>query len=38
VGLALVSLQRTRVGPVTLGVLPEGEYRALTPSELEALQ
>jgi 23S rRNA pseudouridine2605 synthase len=38
VGLALISLQRTRVGPVTLGDLPEGEYRALTPSELEALQ
>jgi 23S rRNA pseudouridine2605 synthase len=38
VGLALISLHRTRVGPVTLGDLPEGEYRALTPSELEALR
>ena len=38
VGLALVSLHRTRVGPVTLGDLPEGEYRILTPGELEALQ
>jgi 23S rRNA pseudouridine2605 synthase len=38
VGLSLVSLHRTRVGPVTLGDLPEGEYRALTPSELEALR
>jgi 23S rRNA pseudouridine2605 synthase len=38
VGLALISLHRTRVGPVTLGNLPEGEYRALTPSELEALR
>jgi 23S rRNA pseudouridine2605 synthase len=38
VGLALISLHRTRVGPVTLGNLPEGEYRALTPDELEALQ
>ena len=38
VGLTLISLQRTRVGPVTLGDLPEGEYRALTPSELEALR
>ena len=38
VGLILISLRRTRVGPVTLGDLPEGEYRALTPSELEALR
>ncbi|HKH57868.1 MAG TPA: pseudouridine synthase, partial [Rubrobacter sp.] len=29
VGLALISLHRTRVGPVTIGDLPEGEYRAL---------
>jgi 23S rRNA pseudouridine2605 synthase len=38
VGLALISLHRTRVGPVTLGDLPEGECRVLTPSELEALR
>jgi 23S rRNA pseudouridine2605 synthase len=38
VGLRLLSLHRTRVGPVTLGGLPEGEYRALTPGELEALR
>jgi 23S rRNA pseudouridine2605 synthase len=38
VGLRLISLQRTRVGPVTLGDLPEGEYRPLTPDELEALR
>jgi 23S rRNA pseudouridine2605 synthase len=38
VGLALISLHRTRVGPVTLGDLPEGECRALTPSELGALR
>ena len=38
VGLRLISLHRTRVGPVTLGDLPEGEHRALTPSELEALR
>jgi 23S rRNA pseudouridine2605 synthase len=38
VGLELISLHRTRVGPVTLGDLPKGEYRALTPAELEALQ
>jgi 23S rRNA pseudouridine2605 synthase len=38
VGLSLISLHRTRVGPVTLDDLPEGEYRDLTPSELEALR
>jgi 23S rRNA pseudouridine2605 synthase len=38
VGLRLVSLHRIRVGPVTLGDLPEGEYRRLTPRELEALR
>lgn len=38
VGLRLISLQRTRVGPVTLGNLPEGEYRPLEPDELEALR
>lgn len=37
VGLRLISLHRTRVGPVTLGDLPEGEYRTLTPDELGAL-
>ena len=38
VGLALISLHRTQVGPVALGDLPEGEYRALTRAELEALR
>jgi len=38
VGLTLISLHRMRVGPVSLGDLPEGDYRALTPSELEALR
>ncbi|HYQ84782.1 MAG TPA: pseudouridine synthase [Rubrobacter sp.] len=38
VGLALISLHRTNVGPVALADLPEGHYRALTPSELEALR
>ncbi len=38
VGLRLLSLHRTRVGPVTLGNLPEGRYRRLTPKELEALR
>jgi 23S rRNA pseudouridine2605 synthase len=38
VGLRLIFLHRTRVGPVSLGDLPEGEYRPLTPEELEALR
>ena len=38
VGLRLFSLHRTRVGSVTLGNLPEGEYRAITPTELEAMK
>jgi 23S rRNA pseudouridine2605 synthase len=38
VGLRLVSLHRIRVGPVTLGDLPRGRYRQLTPQELEALR
>jgi 23S rRNA pseudouridine2605 synthase len=38
VGLRLLSLHRTRVGPVTLGNLPEGRYRRLTSQELEALR
>jgi 23S rRNA pseudouridine2605 synthase len=38
VGLRLASLHRVRVGPVGLGDLPEGEYRRLTPEELEALR
>ena len=37
-GLDLVSLKRTRVGPVALGDLPEGAYRDLSESELEALR
>jgi 23S rRNA pseudouridine2605 synthase len=38
VGLRLVSLHRIRVGPVTLGGLPQGQYRRLTTEELEALR
>jgi 23S rRNA pseudouridine2605 synthase len=38
VGLDLVSLKRTRVGPVVLGDLPEGDYRDLSEDELEALR
>jgi 23S rRNA pseudouridine2605 synthase len=37
VGLRLISLQRVRVGPVKLGVLPEGRYRELTERELKIL-
>jgi 23S rRNA pseudouridine2605 synthase len=36
-GLDLVTLKRTRVGPVILGDLPEGDYRDLSEDELEAL-
>jgi 23S rRNA pseudouridine2605 synthase len=38
VGLRLVSLHRIRVGPVTLGELPRGQYRWLASEELEALR
>jgi len=38
VGLRLLSLHRIRVGPVSLGDLPEGQYRQLTREELEALR
>jgi 23S rRNA pseudouridine2605 synthase len=38
VGLRLLALRRTRVGPISLGDLPEGEYRPLTPEELGALR
>jgi 23S rRNA pseudouridine2605 synthase len=38
VGLRLLSLHRTRVGPVTVGDLPRGQYRRLTTEELEALR
>lgn len=38
VGLALISLQRIRVGPVKLSDLPEGHYRQLTEKEVNILQ
>ncbi len=38
VGLRLLSLHRTRLGPVTLGDLAEGHYRPLAPEELRALR
>ena len=36
-GLDLISLRRTRIGSVALGDLPEGAFRNLSESELEAL-
>jgi 23S rRNA pseudouridine2605 synthase len=38
VGLDLLSLNRLRIGPVTLGDLPMGHYRHLTQAELAILQ
>jgi len=38
VGLDLVSLRRLRVGPVSLGELPEGRHRDLTEDELAILR
>ena len=38
VGLTLLSLKRLRIGPVTLGDLPEGVYRELTEEELAILE
>ena len=37
VGLRVVDLMRVRVGPLKLGDLPEGRWRALTPEERAAL-
>ena len=37
VGHKVSSLQRVRFGPLTLGGLPEGESRALTPAEVAEL-
>lgn len=38
VGLRVTDLQRIRIGPLTLGDLPEGRWRHLTLAELEALK
>jgi 23S rRNA pseudouridine2605 synthase len=38
VGLDLISLKRIRIGPVTLGDLPEGLHRHLTREEIYALK
>jgi len=37
VGLHVVDLFRIRIGPLKLGDLPEGRWRALTPAERQAL-
>lgn len=36
-GLLVERLQRTQIGPIRLGELPEGRWRALTPTEVKAL-
>ncbi len=37
VGLKVIDLFRTRIGPLSLGDLPEGRWRFLTPEEREAI-
>lgn len=37
VGLEVVDLFRTRIGPIQLGPLPEGQWRHITPEERDAL-
>lgn len=36
-GLNVERLQRTQIGPIRLGELPEGRWRSLTPAELKSL-
>jgi 23S rRNA pseudouridine2605 synthase len=38
VGLTLIDLQRIQFGPIALGDLQPGEYRELTPEEVDLLQ
>ncbi|CAA9456123.1 MAG: Ribosomal large subunit pseudouridine synthase B [uncultured Rubrobacteraceae bacterium] len=38
IGLVLLSLKRVRVGPVSLGSLPEGRYRKLTEQEINIFE
>jgi len=35
--LTVVRLQRTQIGPIRLAELPEGRYRALSPTEVKSL-
>ena len=37
VGLAVLDLMRTRLGPLSIEKLPEGKWREMTPSEVDAL-
>lgn len=37
-GLSLVSLHRSQIGPLTIGSLKPGEFRALTPEEIAELR
>jgi 23S rRNA pseudouridine2604 synthase len=37
VDLEVIDLFRTRIGPLELGALPEGKWRAISPEEREAL-
>ena len=36
-GVTVLRLQRTRIGPIRLGELPEGKWRALTEPEIKSL-
>ena len=36
-GMTVLRLQRTRIGPIRLGELPEGKWRALTEPEIKSL-
>lgn len=36
-GLEVARLKRTAVGPVKLGMLPQGKWRELTPEEVNRL-
>ena len=36
-GLTVTRLQRTKIGPIKLGELPEGKWRTLTDSEIKSL-
>ncbi len=38
VGMSVVWLKRVRMGPIVLGTLPEGKYRALTEKEIRLLK
>jgi 23S rRNA pseudouridine2604 synthase len=37
VGLRVTDLMRTRLGPLSIERLPEGKWREMSPSEVDAL-